>query len=317
MAQVATHDQQPSGVSVPLVMLLIAGATWGAFFTVNKLAAEAAVPPVAYAFWSILVAGVAMAVLSFVFEGRPKLGRRYVLFYFVSGIANFGFTIILFAYVAAKLPVGVVTLVMTMTPTMTYVFAFLLRIDRFRAAGFLGLLFGIAGVLVIVVPDFSLASRDMAGWFLLALLGPTSFAVGNVYVAMFRPPEAPGLMVAAGLCLGASVFVLPVLLIVDSDFNPLAASAQGLTAIALAALIYGVTLSLFFEVIRRAGPVFWSQIGYIAVVSGVAWGIVVFGEHHNAGIWLGAFLMFIGLVLVNTSTRQRPTRPPGARSWSR
>ena len=317
MAQVATHNLRPSGVLVPLVMLLIAGATWGAFFTVNKLAAEAAVSPVAYAFWSILVAGVAMAVLSFLIDGPPKLGRRFLLFYFISGIANFGFAIILFAYIAPKLPVGVVTLVMMMTPTMTYVLAFLLRIDRFRAASFLGLLFGIAGVLVIVVPDFSLASRDMAGWFLLALLGPTSFAVGNVYVAMFRPPEAPGLMVTAGLCLGATVFVLPVLIIVDHDFSPLTASAEGLTAIALAAVIYCITLSLFFEVIRRAGPVFWSQIGYIAVVSGIAWGIAVFGEHHSAGIWLGAFLMLIGLALVNASTRQRPTRPPAARSWSR
>ena len=314
MAHVATHNQHSGGVLVPLVLLLIAGATWGAFFTVNKLAAEAAVPPVAFAFWSILVAGVAMAILSFLIEGPPRLGRRFLLFYFVSGIANFGFTIILFAYIAPKLPVGVLTLVMMMTPTMTYVFAFLLRIDRFRGASFLGLLCGIAGVLVIVVPEFRLATRDMAGWFLLALLGPTSFAVGNVHVAMFRPPEAPGLMVAAGLCLGASVFVLPVLLIVDSDFSPLTASAEGLTAIALAAVIYSATLSLLFEVIRRAGPVFWSQIGYIAVVSGIAWGVVVFGEHHNAGIWLGAFLMFIGLALVNARTQQRPARPPVARS---
>ena len=211
--------------------------------------------------------------------------------------------IILFAYAAPKLPAGVITLVMMMTPTMTYLFAFVLRIDRFRAASFLGLLLGIAGVLVIVLPDFSLPTREMAGWFLLVLLGPTTFAVGNVYVAMSRPPEMPGLMATAGLCLGAALFIFPAMLIVDIDFNPLAASAEGLGAMAVAAVIYAITLSFFFEIIRRAGPVYWSQIGYISVISGIVWGILVFGEQHSIGIWLGAALMFGGLALVNLGVR--------------
>ncbi len=292
-----------TGMLVPLIMLLIVGVVWGAIFTVNKIAAEAAVPPVAYAFWSILVAGLAMAALSLIFEGRPKLGWRYLLFYFVSGVTNFGLAIILFAYAAPKLPAGVITLVMMMTPTMTYLFAFVMRIDRFRAASFAGLLFGIAGVLVIVLPDFSLPSREMAGWFLLVLLGPTSFAVGNVYVAMSRPPEMPGLMATAGLCLGAAVFILPAMLVIDRDFDPFAASRAGAGAMLVAALIYSITLSLFFEIIRRAGPLYWSQIGYISVVSGIVWGILVFGERHNVGIWLGAALMCGGLALVNRGIR--------------
>lgn len=292
-----------------LVMLLVVGVVWGAIFTVNKLAAEAAVPPVAYAFWSILAAGLAMAALSLAFEGRPRLGGRYLRFYFVSGATNFGLAIVLFAYAAPELPAGVITLVMMMTPTMTYLFAFLLRIDRFRAASFAGLLLGIAGVLAIVLPDFSLPSRDMAGWFLLALLGPTSFAVGNVYVAIARPPEVPGLMATAGLCLGAAIFLLPALLVVDRDFNPFTASAAGAGAMLAAALIYAVTLSLFFEIIRRAGPVYWSQIGYISVVSGIVWGILVFGERHNVGIWLGAALMCAGLALVNRGVRAAAREP--------
>ena len=286
-----------------LAMLLIVGVVWGAIFTVNKVAAEAAVPPVAYAFWSILTTAVVMAALSLVFEGRPRLGRRHLLFYFVSGVTNFGLAIVLFAYAAPKLPAGVITLVMMMTPTMTYLFAFLVRIDRFRPSSFAGLLVGLAGVLVIVLPDFSLPSRDMAGWFLLALLGPTSFAVGNVYVAMSRPPEVPGLMATAGLCLGAAIFLLPALLVIDRDFDPFSASTVGVGAMLAAALIYAITLSLFFEIIRRAGPVSWSQIGYISVVSGILWGILVFGERHSIGIWLGAALLCGGLALVNRGVR--------------
>ena len=303
MAQATTPTPKPASILIPLVMLLIVGIVWGAIFTVNKVASEATVPPVAYAFWSIFLAGVVMAVLSLVFEGWPKLGPKYLLFYFISGVANFGIAIILFAYAAPKLPAGVITLVMMMTPTMTYLFAFALRIDRFRSVSFLGLLLGIAGVLVIVLPEFSLPTREMAGWFLLVLLGPTSFAVGNVYVAISRPPEMPGLMATAGLCLGAAAFILPVLVVVDGDFDLLAVSGEGAAMVVVAAAIYCITLSLFFEIIRRAGPLFWSQIGYISVVSGIVWGIIVFGEQHSAGIWLGAGLMFGGLALVNHGVR--------------
>ena len=299
------------GIVVPLVMLLAAGLAWGAIFTVNRIATEAGVPPVVYAFWSILLAGLTMAVVSLAVEGLPRLGPRFLLFYFVSGVANFGFAIILFAYVAAELPAGVVTLVMMMTPTMTYAFAFALRIERFRVASFLGLLFGIGGVLMIVLPDFSLPSRDMVVWFLLALLGPTSFAAGNVYVAMYRPPEAPGLMLTAGLCLGACVFILPALVIAGGDLDPLALRAEGLAAMGLAALIYIVTLSLFFEIIRRVGPLFWSQIGYVAVASGIAWGAAVFGERLSVGIWLGAGLMGVGLALVNRGVRDAARETAG------
>jgi len=303
MAQESSPAAKTGGTLIPLIMLLIVGVVWGAIFTVNKAAAEAAVPPLAYAFWSIFIAGVAMAVLSLIFDGRPKLGPKYLLFYFISGVANFGFAIILFAYAAPKLPAGVITLVMMMTPTMTYLFAFVLRIDRFRTASFLGLILGIIGVLVIVLPEFSLPTREMAGWFLLVLLGPTSFAVGNVYVAVSRPPEMPGLMATAGLCLGAAVFILPVLLVVDGTSNPLTVSSEGAATMVIAAAIYCITLTFFFEIIRRAGPLFWSQIGYISVVSGIVWGIIVFGEQHSAGIWLGAALMFGGLALVNSGVR--------------
>ena len=303
MAQAPSQAAKAGGTLIPLTMLLIVGIVWGAIFTVNKAAAEAAVPPVAYAFWSILIAGVAMAILSLIFEGRPKLGPKYLLFYFISGVANFGFAIILFAYAAPKLPAGVITLVMMMTPTMTYLFAFVLRIDRFRTASFLGLMLGIIGVLVIVLPDFSLPTREMAGWFLLVLLGPTSFAVGNVYVAVSRPPEMPGLMATAGLCLGAAAFIFPVLLVVVGSPDPRAVSGEGAATVVISAAIYCITLSFFFEIIRRAGPLFWSQIGYISVVSGIVWGIVVFGEQHSAGIWLGAALMFGGLTLVNRGVR--------------
>ena len=289
---------------LPLAMLVIGGVAWGGIFTVNKMAAAAGIPPVAYAFWPVLIAGIGVTLVALIIDRRLGLSRDHLVFYFFSGLANVGFGMIILAYVAARLPAGVVTLAMMVSPTMTYVFALLLGIDRIRWKSVLGIAFGVVGVLTLTVPDLSLPGPDMAAWFFLALLAPLGFATGTIYVALKRPPESSAVGLAAGLALGAAVFMLPVYLLAGEGFHPFAASGEALVALGLAAGVHGVTLALFFEIVRRAGPVFFSQLGYISIVAGLAWGVIVFGEAHSVWVWSAAGRLLVGLYLVNAGTRE-------------
>lgn len=54
-----------------------------------------------------------------------------------------------------------------------------------------------------------------------------------------------------------------------------------------------------FEIIKRAGPVFFSTSNYIATVFGVVLGMLFFGDSHSLWIWAAMILMFIGLFCVN------------------
>ena len=65
------------------------------------------------------------------------------------------------------------------------------------------------------------------------------------------------------------------------------------------AAITGIAHIFMFELIRKAGPVLFSQVGYIVTVGGVFWGMVLFGERHSPWIWLALTLMFAGVALVN------------------
>jgi len=289
---------------LPLAMLLVGGIAWGGIFTVNKMAAAAGIPPVAYAFWPVLCAGIGATAVALIVDRRLGLSRDHLVFYFFSGIANIGFGMIILAYVAARLPAGVVTLVMPVSPTMTYVFALFFGIDRIRWKSVLGIAFGVVGVLTLTVPDLSLPEPDMAAWFFLALLAPLGFATGNIYVVLKRPPQASSVGLAAGLALGAAVFMLPAYLVAGEGFHPFAASGEALQALGLAACVHGIVLALFFEIVRRAGPVFFSQLGYIAIIAGLAWGVIVFSETYSTWVWSAAVLLLIGLYLVNAGTRE-------------
>ena len=56
-------------------------------------------------------------------------------------------------------------------------------------------------------------------------------------------------------------------------------------------------LVLFFEIIRRAGPTFFAQFNYFAVLAGIGWGAIVFGERLTLSFFLAMILMFAGVFL--------------------
>jgi len=56
---------------------------------------------------------------------------------------------------------------------------------------------------------------------------------------------------------------------------------------------------LYFQIIRMAGPVYLSQVGYLVVSVGIIAGMIVFGERHSLWVWIGIGLMIAGLTLVN------------------
>jgi drug/metabolite transporter (DMT)-like permease len=51
--------------------------------------------------------------------------------------------------------------------------------------------------------------------------------------------------------------------------------------------------------------VFFSQVGYIVTLTGLAWGMIVFGERPSGWFYLATGLIFAGLALVNLKRRAR------------
>jgi len=58
---------------------------------------------------------------------------------------------------------------------------------------------------------------------------------------------------------------------------------------------------LVFEILKRAGPVFFSTSNYIATLLGVGIGMFFFGDSHSLWIWAALALMFTGLFCVNST----------------
>jgi drug/metabolite transporter (DMT)-like permease len=277
-------------------MLLGAAVIYGAVFSVNKLAATGGAPPLAYAFWQSFGAGLVLWIVLTLRGERLSASRPALTSYIVIGALVIGIPISLLTYIAPKLPAGVMTLVLALSPPFTFILGVAVRVERFRWLGLLGLLFGFAGVVLIVAPGASAAEPIAWQWFLLALLAPVMFAGSNIAAALLQPPASSSVATAAGVLFGSALVLLPVMLIAGQAWAPTRLDEAAIGTL-LAIAINATFLVLFLEIIRRAGPVFFAQFNYLAVLAGVAWGAVIFGERLSIYVILAMLLMFVGVFL--------------------
>ncbi|HJN04928.1 MAG TPA: DMT family transporter [Alphaproteobacteria bacterium] len=300
-AQDAPHR---ASLIFPLVLLVGGASIYGSIFAANKIVAEAGVPPMAYVFWQSVGGGLILFVLSALTRQLPPVSYRHLRQYAVTSTLGVVIPVIVLAIVAAKLQAGVVTLLITLTPAITYLYAMLFRVERFRWLGIGGVVFGLGGVALIVLPEGSLTAAGDAGWVLLLLIVPFCFATNNIFVALVSPPRTSSLMLACGLVLAAALISLVVMLIGEGFYGFWEAPASGSWGILWASGVNAVTFFCMFEIIRRTGPVFFAQYNYVIVIAGLIWSLVLFDENLSAWIWIAFAVMLVGLGLANEAARR-------------
>jgi len=291
---------------VSLAMLFMAGITIGSIFTLNKLVAASGIPFVAYIVWQALGAALILAAISLGLGKRIDVGGPLLRFYVVYGLIGLAVPHLIFNIVAPSLPAGLVSLITPLIPMLTYACAILFRLEGLNAIRLAGLLLGLAGVLVVIVPDASLPSPDMMVAFLIVLLAPFSIAFSNIAAAMMRPPETTSLSMAVGGLSFGALFMMPLLALGDNWWFFDGPMDAGHGAVMVAVIVNALFFYLVFEVIHREGPVFFATSNYITTLAGMGWGMLLLGEAHNTLIWVALALLFAGLYLVVKGAEDGP-----------
>jgi drug/metabolite transporter (DMT)-like permease len=290
-----------------IFLLLITGTVYSLLFPVNKIAASHGVPPVAYVFWISLGGGAILLVACAARGKLPRLGLNNLRTYVVGGALGVSVPMTLLVYLAPKLPSGIITMIVVITPLLTYLCALPTRLERFRLLSVIGLLSALGGVLLLAVPGVSLPAPGMAYWVLLALVAPVCFAGFNVFIGLFGQAETGSLQLGTGVLLAGALLLLPVALGTGQIYVFPGAQTAGDLAILYGWLINTTRWWLVFEIIRMAGPVFLSQFAYVMVFAGFGWGALLFGDSVGVYIWAATALLILGLAL-DTLGRLREQR---------
>ena len=273
-------------------------------FVLNKIAVDGGVPPFAFAFWPMLFSGLLLLAVAMMRGEMPGLKFADLRAYIVVGVLAMGAPLAVLTYLADKLPQGIISMVVILAPMLTYLFAIIFGIDRLKLLSCAGLAAGLGGILVIVLPDVSLPEPDMVWWLLFALLAPVLLGLGNVLTALVRPPAMPSTVLAAGMLLSAAALLL-VLMIASGQIYFFDGAAPGINWNFLyATLLNSIFYILFLEIVRLSGPVFFSQMNYLAVAAGFGWGMILFGERYSLYVWGGTALMAMSVLLLTLGARK-------------
>lgn len=279
-------------------VLLATGAGWGLTQPLGKIASSTGHLPFGMTFWQIVVCILVLGAITLLRGKSLSLEPKALGFYAIVALLGTVIPGYTFYSSIARLPSGIMSILISTVPMIAFPMALLLRSEGFSAKRAFGLLLGLAGVLLITLPEASLPDRAMVAFLPLALIGPFCYALENTYVARSGLAGMDPIQAMFGTSIAALVLCTPMMLAMGHWFPmPLVPGKAELALIAGSAL-HGLLYAAFVWLASKTGAVFSSQSAYVTTITGVIWAMVLLGERFSVWVFLAGALMLLGMALV-------------------
>ncbi|HHF7348041.1 TPA: DMT family transporter [Legionella feeleii] len=286
-----------------IILLIMLGFIWGSGYSLAKYAMTNGVPPLGYAFWQALGPALLLLLTSFITQNNTILQPRNWPFFLVCGLVGIAIPNTNMYFIAPHIPAGLLAVLVNTVPLLVYPLALAAGQERFDVWRIFALVLGMTGILLIIAPD---NGHLFSSWTLLALISPLCFALCSIYIAAYQPQKLNALQAASGMLLAASLLLTPIV-IQQQAFYPLSTPFTTAKQVVLLEIILSsLGYILFFQLVRLAGPVFYSLTGGMVALTGLFWGFVVFNETPNYLQSLAIFCVISALFLVSWRQSKQP-----------
>ncbi|WP_082836956.1 DMT family transporter [Labrenzia sp. OB1] len=294
----------------PLALLLVVGGFLALSTIIAKAAPGLGWHPLALLQWAILGGAAGLFALSRM-SGRKvertsePVGRRQLVLYL--GFSGLLFVVpnMIAVVAASKVGVGFVSLSYAFPLVLTYAFAVLLRLERLQLMRGAGVLAGLGGA-VLLAGSGSKLSLEASWWSLFALTIPVFLAVGNIYRTLKWPKGVGPVDLAVGMMATGFVGLAAFNAAMGTPVAPVSWTTGAIVLLAAQIAIFTLQYGLYFRLQKTAGPVYLSQIGSVAAVTGLGLGYLVFAEVPDIAKLAAVASVGVGIVLV---TLGRPRTP--------
>jgi len=303
-ASTATGLRRHAGwlASVALVV------TWSSGFVGAELSSRAGAAPLSLLGWRFVVlSGFLLAVAVVLRVPRPSLrawGRQAAL----AVLCQVGYLLFVFEGVTRGVHGGTAALIAALQPLLVATVAGRLLGERSSARTWLGLVLGLAGVVVVVSGDLGVA--EAAWWaYLLPTAGMLCLACGTVLTRRLDPSESlfqtitMQAVVAGVVLMGAAAATGQAAPPADPDFW------AAVAWLVVLASLGGYVMYVF--VTRTQGATVVSTLLYLTPPTTMVWVLLMFGEPITLVALVGLVVSAAGVLLVLHDRRAAPTSPRG------
>lgn len=297
-----------------LPVLLWLGIGWGSTQPLGKIATSGGHGPFGLILWQQVVCVIVLGLVALVRRKGLKLTREALRFYVIVAVLGTVIPNATFYISVARLPAGIMSLLISTVPMIAFPLALALGMDRFSLRRLAGLLLGLCGVLLIAAPGAGLPEAAMLAFLPVAMVGPLFYALEATYVARTGTRGMDGLQAMFGACLAGLVLVLPITLASGQFYWPTPFGRDD-AALAMSSALHALLYATYVWLAASAGSVFASQSSYLTTAAGMVWAMLLLGERFSPLVWLAMAAMLAGVALVQPRRRAAavPVAAAGAR----
>ena len=280
-------------------LLLMLSALWGGSFFFFKLLVET-LPPFTIVLGRVGIAAVALNL--YLLARRDPMPTAPATWgaFLVMGLLNnvVPFTLIVFG--ETRISSGLASILNATTPVFGVLTAHVLtaneKLTWRRGAG---VLFGFAGVAVLIGPDAlaGLGTQDLAGEF-ACLAAAFIYGLAGLYGRRFK--GIPPLKVATGQITASTLVLLPLAALIDRPWTlPMPDGTTWAALIGIALLSTALAYMLYFRILAVAGATNLLLVTFLLPISALLLGWLALGERLAPGAVPGMIMIGLGLACID------------------
>ena len=285
------------------LILLIVGVSWGLTAPLSKIAVSTGHHFLGLLIWQIIIMILSLGLIQIFRKKKLPLNLncfwRYVLVALLGTILPN--SIMYKAYF--HLQSGIMSILVSIVPMIAFLLVLVLQMEKFEIRRFLGVLFGIFAIILIVFPKLDLGYLGEVGWILLALLSPLCYAIEGVWINKIGIAKLDPIEVILGASILGFFILMPIVALNGYWITPYRVWGLAEFAITASSLIHSLIYISYIWLIGKAGVIFASQVSYIYTASGIGFSIILLGEGYSLFVWAAVILMLMGLMMVRPSRR--------------
>jgi drug/metabolite transporter (DMT)-like permease len=291
---------------LPYLALAGLALIWGVSFLFIKIAIRDMSPTVLVLIRA--ASGCAALALIVLASGRTLFGEGWqsrLVPFVVLAITGGLLPWVAIAWGEERISSGLASILNSTTPLWAAVLVYwVIPSDRPSAMNYVGVLVGLAGVVILVAPDISAQGfRGNVVGALAVVLASFSYAVSALYqrrklrgVSVFE--------VSLGQLAATTILAIPIAAPALPSVHVALPSMAAVVALGVGGS--GVAYLLYYYMMNTLGPVRATGVTLLVPVTAVFWGVILLHEPLSLPIVVGMMVILVGIVLTNL---RRPAAP--------
>lgn len=273
---------------------------WGGAFFLIEVGLRS-YPPITLVFMRLVLAvppmWIAMRLMGECLPTEPRIWSLLA----IVGALNCALPFILFFWGQQYLDSGYASILNATTPLWGVITAhFLTSDEKATPARIIGLLIGMAGIVVMVGPEAMKGLSNNLLAQIACIISTIFYSFAAIYGRRLSQTELTPMAVATGQTMMAALMMVPVVAVMDQPWTMAAPRLDStLAGVTLAIFSTALAYTLYFRLIDRSGASNAQLVAFLMPILAVILGIAFLGESLSGGQIAGAGLIAVGLAILD------------------